>query len=76
MKLVVPLTIPKTLVISVAARLSWITRMIGTAPATAASKRSWTPLSRAASNSSSPNCAMSCLLAVTTWRPARSARST
>ncbi len=40
MKLVVPLTIPKTLVISVAARLSWITRITGTTPATAASKRS------------------------------------
>ena len=40
MKLVVPLTIPNTLVISVAARLSWITRITGTTPATAASKRS------------------------------------
>ena len=29
MKLVVPLTIPNTFVISVAARLSWITRMTG-----------------------------------------------
>ncbi len=74
----VPLTIPKTFVISVAARLSWITRMTGTTPATAASKRSWTPASRAASKSSSPCWAMSCLLAVTTWRPAaqrRAARS-
>ena len=76
MKLVVPLTIPKTLLISVAARLSWITRITGTTPATAASKRSWTPASRAASNSSSPCWAISCLFAVTTWRPARSARST
>ena len=76
MKFVVPLTIPNTFVISVAARLSWITRMTGTTPATAASKRSWTPASRAASKSSSPNWAMSCLLAVTTWRPARRARST
>ena len=76
MKLVVPLTIPKTLVISVAARLSWITLITGTTPATAASKRSCTPAPRAASKSSSPNCAISCLLAVTTWRPASSARST
>ena len=76
MKLVVPLTIPNTLVISVAARLSWITRITGTTPATAASKRSWTPFSRAVSNSSSPCWATSCLFAVTTWRPARSARST
>src|SRR5919201_797710 len=76
MKFVVPLTIPNTFSISVAARLSWITRMTGTTPATDASKRSWTPASRAAAKSSSPNCAISCLLAVTTWRPARRARST
>ena len=76
MKLVVPFTIPNTFVISVAARLSWITRITGTTPATAASKRSWTPALRAASNSSSPCCATSCLLAVTTWRPAASARVT
>ena len=43
MKLVVPLTIPSTFSIRVAARLSWITRITGTTPATAASKRSWTP---------------------------------
>src|SRR5829696_7862112 len=65
MKFVVPFTIPKTFVISVAARLSWITRITGTTPATAASKRSWTPPSRAAAKSSSPNCAISCLFAVT-----------
>ena len=54
MKLVVPLTIPNTRVISVAARLSWITLITGTTPATAASNRSCTPASRAAANSSSP----------------------
>ena len=70
MKLVVPLTIPNTFVISVAARLSWITRITGTTPATAASKRSWTPASRAAAKSSSPCWAISCLLAVTTCLPA------
>ena len=32
MKLVVPFTIPKTFAISVAPRLSWITRITGTAP--------------------------------------------
>ena len=76
MKLVVPLTIPKTLEISVTPKLSWIARMIGTTPATAASKRSCTPASRAAANSSSPCWASSCLLAVTTGCPARSAAST
>ena len=50
----VPLTIPNTLSISVTPKLSWIVRTIGIAPATAASKRSWTPASRAAAKSSSP----------------------
>ena len=45
--------------------------MTGTTPATAASKRSWTPCSRAHDHSSSPCWLSSCLLAVTTWRPAR-----
>src|SRR6188472_598467 len=76
MKLVVPLTMPKTLAISVTPKLSWITRTIGITPATAASKRSCTPASRAASKSSSPCWASSCLLAVTTGRLARSAAST
>ena len=76
MKLVVPLTIPKTLEISVAPKLSWITRTIGITPATAASKRICTPASRATSKSSSPCWASSCLLAVTTGLPARSAAST
>ena len=76
MKLVVPLTMPKTLEISVAPKLSWITRTIGITPATAASKRSWTPASRATAKSSSPCWARSCLLAVTTGRPARSASIT
>src|SRR6476659_1589385 len=76
MKLVVPLTIPKTLEISVAPKLSCITRTIGSTPATAASKRICTPASRATSKSSSPCRASSCLLAVTTGLPARSAART
>src|SRR3954454_14218862 len=50
--------------------------MTGTTPPTAASKRSCTSFSRAQSHSSSPCWASSCLLAVTTWRPARIAAST
>ncbi len=69
----VPLTMPKTLAISVTPKLSWIARTIGITPATAASKRSCTPASRATSKSSSPCWASSCLLAVTTGRLARSA---
>src|SRR4051812_38615477 len=76
MKFVVPLTIPNTFDISVTPKLSWITRMIGITPATAASKRSWTPASRARANSSSPCCASSCLFAVTTGLAASSARLT
>ena len=45
--------------------------MTGTTPATAASKRSWTPCSRAAAHSSSPCWESSCLLAVTTCLPGR-----
>src|SRR3954469_20944009 len=48
--------------------------MTGTTPATAASKRSCTPCSRAVAHSSSPCWESSCLLADTTWRPARPAR--
>ena len=55
---------------------SWSTRITGTTPATAASKRSCTPCSRAAAHSSSPCSASSCLLAVTTCLPARIARRT
>src|SRR5271163_111364 len=51
------------------------TRTTGTAPATAASKRSLTPCSRAVSNSSSPYWESSCLFALTTSLPARIALS-
>ena len=71
MKLVVPFTIPCTRSIWAAARVSEITRIAGTTPATAASKRSWTPASPAATNSSSPWSESSCLFAVTKCRPAR-----
>ena len=54
MKLVVPLTIPCTRSMCAAASVSWITRMTGTTPPTAASKRSCAPASRAASKISSP----------------------
>src|SRR4051812_17790448 len=76
MKLVVPLTIPCTRSTNVAASDSCRTRMTGTTPATAASKRSCTLFSRAHAHSSSPWRESSCLLAVTTWRPARIASST
>ena len=76
MKLVVPFTMPCTRSMWAAASVSEITRMAGTTPATAASKRSCTPPARAASNSSSPCWDSSCLLAVTTCRPAPIARST
>ena len=56
--------------------LSRITLMMGMAPATAASKRSWRCSSRASSNSASPRLARSCLLAVTTFLPLRMAAST
>ena len=75
MKLVVPLTIPCTRSIVAPASDSCSTRMTGTTPATAPSKRSWTPCSRAASHSSSPWWESSCLLAVTTCLPARIAAS-
>src|SRR4051794_24211849 len=55
---------------------SWMTRMTGTTPATAPSKRSWTSFSRAVAHSSSPWWASSCLLAVTTCLPAFIARRT
>ena len=71
----VPLTIPWMRSIGVAASDSSSTRTTGTAPATAASKRSRTPYSRAVSNSSSPCWESSCLLAVTTSLPARIAAS-
>src|SRR6516225_833998 len=75
MKLVVPLTIPCTRSIGVAESDSSSRRTTGTAPATAASNRSLTSCSRAVSNSSSPCCESSCLLALTTSFPACMARS-
>src|ERR1700760_823313 len=61
---------------SAVAKPSWIVRTTGITAATAASKRSWTPLSRAIPKSSSPYWASSCLFAVTTGRPARIAAAT
>src|SRR5919201_3070849 len=74
MKFVVPLTMPATRSMCAAASVSWITRITGTTPPTAASKRSCTFAARAASYSSSPCWESTCLLAVTTWRPAAIAR--
>src|SRR4051812_7488032 len=76
MKLVVPLTIPWMRSTCAAASVSCSTRMTGTTPATAPSKRSWTPCSRAQLQSSSPCEASSSLLAETTCLPARMAAST
>src|SRR4051794_32975835 len=76
MKLVVPLTMPCSRSRCAPASDSCSTRITGTTPATAASKRSWTPCSRAAAHSSSPCWESSCLLAVTTCLPAAMARST
>src|SRR3954453_14505440 len=73
MKFVVPLTIPWMRSTCAAARVSCSTRMTGTTPATAPSKRSWTPCSRAVAQSSSPCEASSSLLAETTCLPARMA---
>src|SRR3954466_4366793 len=70
MKFVVPLTIPCRRSTWAAASVSCSTRMTGTTPATAASKRSCTPFSRAHDHSSSPWRLSSCLFAVTTWRAA------
>src|SRR5829696_5917497 len=76
MKFVVPLTMPCSRSTWAAESDSCRTRMTGTTPATAASKRSCTSRSRASAHSSSPWWASSCLLAVTTWRPARMASMT
>ena len=59
-----------------AASDSCSTRITGTTPATAASKRSCTPCFRAHAHSSSPCWESSSLLADTTCLPARIARST
>ena len=76
MKFVVPLTIPWMRSMCAAASDSCSTRITGTTPATAASKRSCTLCSRASAHSSSPCWESSCLFAVTTCLPARIARST
>src|SRR6478735_114437 len=73
MKFVVPLTMPWIRSTCAAASVSWSTRMTGTTPATAPSKRSWTWCSRAVVHSSSPWEASSSLLALTTCLPARMA---
>ena len=72
----VPLTMPWMRSTRAAASDSCSTRMTGTTPATAPSKRSWTPFSRAHAHSSSPCWESSCLLAETTCLPAFIARST
>ena len=75
MKLVVPFTMPCTRSMWAAASVSEITRMAGTTPPTAASKRSWTPTRPATSNSCSPWRETSCLFAVTKCLPDSIARS-
>src|SRR4051794_21841005 len=69
MKLVVPLTMPWMRSTCAAASVSCSTRMTGTTPATAPSKRSWTSCSRAVVHSSSPWEASSSLFALTTCLP-------
>ena len=70
----VPFRMPATRVSVSPARPCSIARTTGTPPATAASNRTWRPERPAASSSSGPACAMTCLLAVTTDFPAASAR--
>ncbi len=76
MKLVVPLTMPSTRVMRSPASDSRSGRMMGMAPATAASNSRSTPALAAASNSSAPQAAISSLLAVTTGFPASRAANT
>src|SRR3954447_19205853 len=76
MKFVVPLTIPWMRSTCAPASVSCRTRMTGTTPATAPSKRSCTLCSRAVLQSSSPWEASRSLLAETTCLPARMAFST
>jgi len=76
MKLVVPLTIPSTRWTLVATSDSRSTLITGIAAQTEASKRSWTPASDAAANSSALRRASSCLFALTTGLPARRRSST
>ena len=67
----VPLTIPITEVISSPTSDSRSGRMIGIAPATAASKYRSAPACSAASNNAAPSAASSSLFAVTTEAPCR-----
>ncbi len=76
MKLVVPLMIPAIHSMRLAVRPSRSALMIGMPPATAASKATTTPFSRAAAKISVPCTASSALLAVTTCLPAAIASST
>src|SRR5262249_14240312 len=76
MKLVVPLTIPSTRCTFVTTSDSRRTLITGIAAQTLASKRSWRPAPEAASKSSAPRWATSCLFAVTTCFPLRSACNT
>src|SRR5450755_2971533 len=76
MKLVVPLMIPAIHSIRFAVRPSRSALTIGIPPATAASKATTTPLSRAAAKISVPCTASSALFAVTTCLPAAIASRT
>ncbi len=76
MKLVVPLTIPRTLLSRSPASDSESGRMMGIPPPTAASKRRETPLSAAVSINSTPLAETSSLFAVTTGLACRKARNT
>ncbi len=71
MKLVVPLTMPRTRWTFVATSASRRILITGMAAQTLASKRSWTPTSEAVRKSSAPSRAISCLFAETTGLPAR-----
>ena len=76
MKFVVPLMIPAIHSMRLAVRPSRSALMMGMPPATAASKATTTPRSRAAAKISLPCTASSALLAVTTCLPAAIASST
>ena len=76
MKFVVPFTIPSTRCTFVTTSDSRSTLITGIAAHTDASKRSWTPPSCAAANSSALRRASSCLFAETTGLPARKSDKT
>ena len=73
MKLVVPLTMPRTRSMRLPARSDASGPRTGIPPPTAASNRSAAPVRRAIASSSGPWWAMTCLLAVTTALPIDSA---